>query len=248
VDRNNQTFTPSPILRPREQVERQIREAIFSNVFSRGDKLPSEMELASRFGVSRATVREALRALASEGLINKVPGAGGGSFVEMFDYESLGSWLSNSMSNILRLGQISYGEVMHVRRMLELPSARLAAEHRTDDDLAQLHAIMKSEGDITVDDPRVPVLDVGFHAALAGATRNPLLSSFVCALHNVTQPVSRIVLSPEAGRTTVRQHIAIADAVERSDPDAAEAAMRDHLDYIATLREHEWPTQSVQLR
>src|SRR5262245_61064602 len=90
-------FAPSRILRTREQVELQLREAIFSGTFRRGDKLPSETELSEQFVVSRTTVREALRALAAEGLIRKVPGAGGGSFVETVDDESLGSWLSESM-------------------------------------------------------------------------------------------------------------------------------------------------------
>jgi DNA-binding FadR family transcriptional regulator len=232
---DRQTFLPAPILRPREQVERQIREAIFSNVFAAGEKLPSETELASRFGVSRATVREALRSLASEGLIHKVPGAGGGSFVETIDFASLGLRLSDSMNNILRLGRISYEEITELRRMLEIPSARLAAEHRTDAHIERLRAILVQEQEVTVEDPRVAALDVGFHGALADATSNRLLCSFVSALHNVTRPVTFLALSPEAGRATVRQHLAIVEAVERPDPDAAEAAMRGHLDYVGSL-------------
>ena len=235
MDRVTPGFAPAPIVRPREQVEGQIREAIFSNVFGRGDKLPSETDLAARFGVSRATVREALRALASEGLIHKVPGAGGGSFVETIDYESLGSWLSDSMNNILRLGTISYEEVTDLRRLLEIPSARLAAEHRTDEHIARLREIVAAERDVSVDDPSVPELDVSFHGALADATSNRLLSSFVSALHRVTRPVSFMALSPKAGRATVRQHIEIIDAIARSDADGAEAAMRAHLDYVAEL-------------
>jgi DNA-binding transcriptional MocR family regulator len=75
-------FQPSRVRRPREQVEEQIREAILSGAFRQGDKLPSETQLAEQFSVSRTTVREALRALAAAGLISKVPGVAGGSFVQ----------------------------------------------------------------------------------------------------------------------------------------------------------------------
>src|SRR5918997_4269757 len=119
------TFKPQPVARAREQVETQIREAILSGTFKRGEKLPSEAELADNFAVSRTTVREALRSLAAAGLIFKVPGASGGSFVQAIDYRGLGSLIGESIENSLRLGSIDFDEVIHVRRLLEVPSAGL---------------------------------------------------------------------------------------------------------------------------
>ncbi|MCA3749647.1 MAG: winged helix-turn-helix transcriptional regulator, partial [Rubrobacter sp.] len=81
LERSTVAFKPAPVRRAREQVESQLREAILSGTFRSGDRLPSELELAKSFGVSRTTVREALGSLASAGLISKVPGASGGSFV-----------------------------------------------------------------------------------------------------------------------------------------------------------------------
>ena len=129
------TFKPRPVSRAREQVEAQIREAILSGTFQRGDRLPSEAELASDFAVSRTTVREALRSLAAAGLISKVPGATGGSFVQAIDYRGLGSLIGESIENSLRLGSIDFDEVIHVRRLLEVPSAGLAAINRTESDI-----------------------------------------------------------------------------------------------------------------
>ena len=151
-------FTPEPVLRPREQVETQLREAIFQGVFEQGGKLPSETELASRFSVSRATVREALRSLASTGLISKVPGAAGGSFVNSFDHESFSVSLVQSMDNILRLGSIDYQEVAQVRELLEVPSASLAAVHRGEVCLVKLDRLLARHKAISGDDPAVPGL------------------------------------------------------------------------------------------
>src|SRR3954454_4967355 len=90
-------FAPTPVLRPRQQVENQIRSAILSGQFARGDRLASETQLAERFGVIRATIREALRRLVEAGLISKDRGATGGSFVEYGDHQTLSRLISDRM-------------------------------------------------------------------------------------------------------------------------------------------------------
>lgn len=228
----DEVFSPEPVRRAREQVEGQLREAILSGVFASGEKLPSEADLASRFSVSRTTVREALRALVSAGLISKVPGASGGSFVQAVDHHSLEAVLSESMDNILRLGSVDYREVADVRRFLEIPAARKAALHRTSEQVEALDHFINEEVKAKVDSPTVPSLDMGFHSTVATATGNRLLSSFITALHRVTRPVLALDLSEEVGRETVRQHKAIAEAIADGDPDRAEEAMTAHLDYL----------------
>lgn len=223
------------VLRPREQVEEQVRSAILSGVLTSGERLPSEAELSRQFDVSRNTVREALHALATQNLIYKVPGAGGGSFVRSVDHESLGTVLSESMQSLLALGRIEFEEVSLVRQHLEVPAARLAAKHRTDDDLELLRGIVATQKSISVDDPAVPQLDGQFHIAIAKASGNRVLASFVAALHEQTEPVRYLDLSPEVGTETVRQHQGIVNAIAAGDQVAAEAAIIDHLTY---LREH----------
>jgi GntR family transcriptional repressor for pyruvate dehydrogenase complex len=231
------TFKPNPVRRAREQVETQLREAILSGTFRRGDKLPSEVELSQSFSVSRTTVREALRSLASEGLISKMPGASGGSFVQVVDHQSLGLLLGETMQTTLRFGSINHDEVASVRRMLEIPSASLAAEHRADADLELLDNILARQKGLTVESPEVPGLDVGFHAAIAEASKNRVLSSFVSALHRVTRPVRFLDLSPEIGKATVAQHAAIVRAIKDASPEAAAQAMTKHLDYLDSVRQ-----------
>ncbi|MGH3354352.1 MAG: FadR/GntR family transcriptional regulator [Nocardioidaceae bacterium] len=223
------------VLRPRQQVEDQIKAAIVSGALRSGEKLPGEVELAHQFGVSRSTVREALRSLATQGLIEKTPGAGGGSFVRSADPSSLRSALADSMYTLLTLGSIEFEEVAIVRQHLEVPSVRLAAANRTEEDLAELRGVLDLQKSISVEDPRVPTLDEQFHGTIARASGNRVLASFVSALHLQTEPVHYLDLSPEVGRTTVRQHQRIVQAIADRNPDAGAEAMVEHLTY---LREH----------
>lgn len=230
------SFRPAPVRRPREQVEEQLREAILSGTFGRGERLPSEVELARSFGVSRATVREALGGLASEGLISRSPGAGGGSFVRVVNHESLGLSLGQSIENTLKLGSIDYEEINQVRRLLEVPSARQAALRRTEADIERLRGIIDRQKETSVDDPEAMELDSRLHTAIAEASRNRVLASFVFALHRVLREVLFLDITPEEGSTFVRQHIAIVRAITSGDEAAAGRAMEEHLDYLDRLR------------
>lgn len=229
------TFEASRVQRPRQQVEQQIRAAIITKQLAEGDRLPSEGELAEQFGVSRSTVREALRSLASIGLITKTPGARGGSFVRRMDVDTFGELLSEQMDLFVNLGNASPDDVVSVRAYLEIPAARLAALQRTDSDIDRLRRIVGIQKRTSVDDPEVPKLDVNFHSAIAAASGNRVLSAFVLALHSVSQPVRHIRLSPDVGQATVAQHVAVVHAIEDGDPDAAETAIREHLDYLGSL-------------
>ena len=220
------------VLRPRQQVEDQIKAAILSGALSPGDRLPGEIELARQFEVSRTTVREALRSLSTQDHITKTPGAGGGSFVRSIDHSSLRRALGDSVHALLALGGIEFEELAIVRQHLEVPAVRLAAVNRTEEDLQELRDVVELQRSISVDDPRVPALDEQFHGAIARASGNRVLASFVSALHLETEPVHYLDLSPEVGRTTVRQHQRIVRAIADQDPDAGEQAIVEHLTYL----------------
>ncbi|GAA5149581.1 FadR/GntR family transcriptional regulator [Pseudonocardia eucalypti] len=214
---------------------------IFSGELRGGEKLPPEGELARQFGVSRTTVREALRSLATEGLISKTPGIKGGSFVQQVDYQSLGTLLRDSLHHRLQLGCLRPDELAMVRQYLEVPAARLAAEHRSATDLSTLRQIVARQKTISVDDPEVPDLDSRFHRTIAAASGNRVLAAFVHALHSETEPLHYLDLSPDVGRETVRQHQKIVKTIAAEDADAAEAAVVEHLSY---LRAHLLPTDA----
>jgi GntR family transcriptional repressor for pyruvate dehydrogenase complex len=220
------------VLRPRGQVEDEIRAAIFTGKVTTGERLPPEVELARQFGVSRTTVREALRTLASQGLIVKTPGVNGGSFVQRVDYQSLGVLLQESLHHRLELGSLRPGEVAMVRQYLEVPTTRLAAQHRSEDDVVALREIVDRQKSTSVDDPEIPDLDARFHARIAAASGNRVLAAFVYALHRETEPVHHLDLSPEVGSETVRQHQKILKAIATKNPEAAERAIVEHLTYL----------------
>lgn len=227
-------FSAEPVMRPRQQVERQLRRAILDGAFLRGDRLPSEVQLADQFQVSRSTIREALRALVEAGLVRKVPGARGGSFVEYFDHNGLADVVVERLINTLELGGLSYNEVAEFRNVLEVPSARLAARRRTADHLVALRAVVDAEKHTSASDPAVDGYNIRFHKLVAEASGNRLLAAFVTALHNVAHPLRFIDTSAEVGRLAVRHHIEIVSAIAASDPSGAEVAMLNHLAFLRT--------------
>ena len=225
-------FRAKQVTRPRAQVEQQIKEAILSGQFSPGDKLPPETQLAEQFGVSRPTVREALGALVSVGLIRKIPGVAGGSFVNSVTPESLTRTLGESVDTILRLGALDFEELTAVRRMLEVPAASFAAVHRTADHLSRINAIVDRQKTTSIDDPEIPVYDLAFHTTIAQASGNRLLAAFVGALHSSTYPAQYLDVTPAVAHKTVKQHMAITAAIEAGDSEAAARVMEEHLEYV----------------
>jgi GntR family transcriptional regulator, transcriptional repressor for pyruvate dehydrogenase complex len=172
------------VLRPRQQVENTLRKAVLSGQLVTGQRLPAETELARQFSVSRPTIREVLSALETQGLIRKIPGAGGGSFVQTVDHTALGRVVQESVHNVLRLGCVSFDEVAIVRQYLEVPSVILAAAHRTEEDLVELRQIVREQ--------RASGL---FHGVIAATT--PMGSRIVkaCIFGTLTARVSPSGLS-----------------------------------------------------
>ena len=232
TDQNVRKFHARQVTRPRDQVEKQIREAILTGQFAQGEKLPPETELASMFGVSRPTVREALGSLVSAGLIRKIPGVAGGSFVNIVTPHSLGQMLSESMDTILRLGALDVAELTSVRRVLEVPAAEWAAKNREQSHLDTLQSIVQKQRETTINDPEIPSYDLAFHTTIGHASGNRLLAAFIAAVHDATHPAQYLEVTKEVAHRTVKQHMQILSAIEEQDADAARDAMAAHLDYV----------------
>ncbi|HXA32922.1 MAG TPA: FadR/GntR family transcriptional regulator [Acidimicrobiales bacterium] len=226
------TFRPKAVNRLRQQVEEQLVEGIVSGELAVGERLPPESELARMFSVSRSTVREALRSLTGVGLIETIPGASGGSFIRELHFQRLGDHVGELIDLVVRLGNAQRSDVATVRRIFEVPSCRLAAIHRTSDDLDVLRQVVDRQKVVSIDSPEVPSLDVEFHGAIASASGNPVLAALVHGLHSVAQPVQHLALTADVGRQTVIHHVAIVQAIAEQNPDVAEEAIRAHLAYL----------------
>ncbi|WP_051423384.1 FadR/GntR family transcriptional regulator [Arthrobacter sp. MA-N2] len=228
-------FPAMPVQRPRQQVESQIKQAILDGSLRDGDRLPAEHALAQSFNVSRATVREALRSLVEAGLLTKGPGTTSGLFVQSVDHNSFSRVVSDRLISVLDIGSVTPDEVSNFRDMLEVPSARLAAQHRNDDHLVELHEIIGRESGTTYNDPEIPELNAQFHCVIANASGNRVLAAFVSALHRTARPLAFVHTDEALGKQSVAHHIQLYRAIQAQDPAAAAEAMQAHLNY---LRDH----------
>ena len=123
-----------------EQVADQLRELIVTGELAPGERLPTETVLAREFGVSRATVREALRLLAAQGLIRTAKGAAGGSYVTLPTVDHISESLSSNIGLLADARDVTLDELLEARVLLEVPAARLAARRRREGDVERLRA------------------------------------------------------------------------------------------------------------
>lgn len=213
-------------------VAAQLERLIVQQHFQTGERLPSERELAERFGVSRTVVREAVRTVASKGLLDVR--AGSGTVVRKPSSETVAA----SMALLLSMhGQMTPAKVVEVRRILEVEIAGLAAQRRTDGDLRQLEAILQNASE-NLDDPDTFIeTDIAFHAALARATQNELFSVLLASISNIMTEVRIIGLNvPGTPERALHYHRAVFRCTELGDEAGARLAMDRHMDEaIATM-------------
>lgn len=197
----------------------QLIDLIESGEYALNDRLPSEAELAQSFSVSRSVIREALHSLNALGLTKSY--AGKGTFVA-----------SRQLSSKLLIGRYLPSQLSEVRRALEVPSARLAAERRTEGDLQTLEELVQRFGATTDGAKRVQV-DADFHISIAGATNNPLFQRLIADLRSVLQEQA-LRLTTIKGRPgeAHKEHMAIYAAIAAGDGMAAARAMEAHLDAV----------------
>ena len=226
-----------PVLSAYRQVADQLRALIVTGQIRPGERLPSEASLANLFGVSRGTVREALRELSAQALVETSRGAAGGSFVTQPDPESVSEFLESRFGHMSGLDMVSLPDMLQVREMLEIPIARLAAENRTEQHLDMLRS---SIGIRTTDDYRRTLTDDGpphFHTTLLHAAGNPLVSIMAPPVFRVLQLRYLRDDPPDFWRLVSDEHEAILVAVTDRDADAAETMMRNHLQSLRSSYE-----------
>jgi GntR family transcriptional repressor for pyruvate dehydrogenase complex len=210
----------------------QLERLIVQQQIVAGERLPPERELAERFGVSRTVVREAVRTVASKGLLDVR--AGSGTLVRKPSSETVAA----SVALLLSMnGQTTPAKVGEVRRTLEVEIAGLAAQRRTDDDLLRLESILLSAAGTSGDPDTFIETDIAFHAALAQATQNELFSVLLTSIANVMTEVRALGLRvPGTPERALRYHRDVFRWVERGDRDRAREAMDRHMDEaIATM-------------
>lgn len=199
-----------------------LRAAIHLGELVPGDRLPSERELAARFGVGRMTLRRALAVLQQEGYLVARRGAAGGTFVTSLD-EAAARWRQRMREDLPAV------EDLHeFRTAVETHVARLAARRRTDEHLARMQASLDGLGDVA-DRAHFRQLDNDFHRALTDAAGSARLEASVAACRAELFGMTDDLDWDELIATLRDEHGAVLAAVASGDADAAARAMEQHL-------------------
>jgi len=209
-------------------VSNQIREAIFSGRLEPGHKLPPEREMAEQFATSRVALREALRSLEQEGMIEIRRGFGGGAFVA--DFDNALRALTDSLNTVVKLGQAKSGHLTEVRSMLEPVMARMAAARATEDDVQAMQKIVEAQEQELASGVLSRKFDMEFHRVVANACHNPVLSIVITAINDaIRDAIYRSKLTTEMRQQVVRYHREVFEAISRRDEALAGKLMEEHV-------------------
>jgi GntR family transcriptional repressor for pyruvate dehydrogenase complex len=174
------SWRPISRLRTYELVLDRIEEQILQGQLRVGDHLPAERELASMLGVSRSAVREAMRTLEAQGVVQSAVGTGPDSGT------IIAAQSSQALTRLLRLhvglANFPLADLVEARTMLERWSARLAATHADADDLARLTVIVAKMDEPHLEMAEFNDLDTAFHVAIAEAGGNRLVCDITSAI------------------------------------------------------------------
>ncbi|HEX7298321.1 MAG TPA: FadR/GntR family transcriptional regulator [Solirubrobacteraceae bacterium] len=219
-------FAPVVVSRASTAIVDQIRAAIVTGRLERGERLPPERALAEQFGVSRVTVRDALRGLEAMGLIEVRVGARGGAFVTV----PSGSLVGQTMSDMMLMSAVTPEDIVEARLLVELGTVSLACARATDDDLKRLRELCeRGEAELAAK-TYTRELSWEFHSLLAEAAHNPAVDGLAHSFRSTLSmhPV-RVREGARAHNLTVQEHLRILEALERRDADAARRELATHL-------------------
>lgn len=214
-------------------VAERIRRFIADEGRQPGDRLGREEDLAHEFGVSRPTLREALRLLSSEHLVRASKGPGGGIFVAATPEQGIGLSVSAAVVTMLNAQSIGLDELLETRMLVEIPLAGLAAARATEHDLVGLRALVDDVNAAATDHARTLEADARLHHLIAKIADNRLAGALTGWIADVLQPRLAAVIEPAVVVSVIAdQHRDLLEAIARGDPAAAERAMREHLVYL----------------
>lgn len=226
-------FSAVTVVRPYEQIVRQIQQAIREQGLREGDRLPTERELAETFGVSRSVVREAIKVLTAQGLVESRQGSG--LYVRNRPIESVSRAI---VLSVLPQGD-AVGQLFEFRRLLEADAARLAAERATPEHIERLREIVATYEpgpDGQPDWESFSLVDETIHAIVATASGNPYLEMMVASVRAMQQDVVVLVADhPGSIDEAMRHHQAIVAAIAAHDPDRAAREMDRHVAYTSSV-------------
>jgi GntR family transcriptional repressor for pyruvate dehydrogenase complex len=216
-----------PVVTRREplatEIARHILDYLLAGHIEPGKRIPSERHLAETLRVGRSVVREALRSLTLLGLIEVRPGDG--TYLRRAESELL----PQAVEWGLLLGERRVVDLIEARHHLEVLVAGLAAERRTDEDLAMLRSYLEQMAEAS-DTHTFVTADLAFHMRVAEAAANLSLLQIMASIRSLLEVWITRVRSAEIDNTrSVNEHVAVLRALEAAEPTAARAAMEAHM-------------------
>lgn len=213
-----------------EEIVRQVKSMIAEGRLKSGDRLPPERELAEKFVVSRTSVREALRALQSLGLIEIR--AGDGAFVRQISVDAL----IEPLAFVILSEREAVGELFEARGLLEPAMAALAAQRATPDEIIDMERILEEQAKEVAAGKTGIAQDAAFHAAIAGAAHNRAITRIIHVLVDLlTRTREESLDTPGRPKRSHEDHRRVLAAIQNRDGAAAHKAMHDHLVAVQAL-------------
>lgn len=208
------------------QIADAIRTAIVDGRLLVGDRLPSEAELADQHGVSRATVREALKRLAAQSLIRTERGAFGGAFINHLSYEEARPQQVTTSTLLLGMNAISFQVACEARYALERSCTALAAARRTERLLDIMRAEIARQASPDLTDEAFCASDVAFHRALVDSAGNEVLSYHLAGSVEAMQPLMNMITFTARSRAEIiKLHETILNGLEARDAASVDTAL-----------------------
>lgn len=217
-----------------QSTQDRVKQFIIERGYRAGDPLPPEAELARQIGVSRPSLREAMRALQTIGVVEARHGVG--TFVGHFSFDAFTNGLAFQIDIENRQDESGIArdlnELVAIREALESSVVSRLAGTYSEEDIAALYALTGQMEQAAAAGQMFADEDWRFHEVLYRPTGNRLLLRMLKAFWTVSDRVRQTTPSPEYLQITARDHRVLVDALAAGDGDAAARAMRDHFSGI----------------
>lgn len=214
------------------QVADQIRDLITAGDLVAGQRLPSEAEMIPLFGVSRSTIREALRILSTNGLVVTRRGVNGGTFVAELDGSRVEGVLNSALETLVLTNQVDSQDFLTAWMAIEGPAARLAARRKGGEFLADLEVSSRAPREGSARAERLKQSS-NFHFAVLSASNNLLLEAMGRPVSVVARSRFSLTTPDESfWKLNTDEHRRIYEAIAEGDEDAAENEAKGHLENL----------------
>jgi len=220
-------FKPIKQTRVSDEIVNQVKNLISEGTLKPGDQLPPERELIKEFGVSRPTLREALKSLAAMGFLEVKQAK------RTFVKSMISERMQDPLSLLIRTDTQKIFDLIEVRKAMEAWSAFHAARRATEEDIKQLKSIIKEMKEAFEKGRNWEKEDADFHLAIAQATHNTIQTHIMSTIYDLLkESVARVFTDRAKVRKLLQQHYRIFTAIKNHSAEKARDRTLEHLDYV----------------